>query len=87
MRDISLKAGEGFSPSRNHTDSNKNILLTHSKWRLNQVQLQVFKGYRGKSFEAPGQIVSFQVSVLAGSDIADRLLSRFYRHLPTKAGS
>lgn len=26
-----------------------NILITHTKWQLNEVQLQIFKSFRGKS--------------------------------------
>ena len=37
--------GEGFNPFGKHTCNSKHILLiTHTKWQLNEVQLQMFKG-------------------------------------------
>lgn len=34
---ISLAAEEGFNPHRKHTDNNKNILITHTRWQLSEV--------------------------------------------------
>lgn len=31
---------EGFNPSRKHIHNKKNILITHTKWQLNDVQLK-----------------------------------------------
>ena len=46
-------SGKGsLNLSRKHTYNNKNMLITHTKWQANEVQLQVFKGSRRKTSEA-----------------------------------
>ena len=44
---------EGLNLWEKHTysDNKENIFITHTKWQLNEVQLQVFKGSRGRRSE------------------------------------
>lgn len=51
---ISFVARKSFNSFRKHTCNKKNFLVTHTKWQLNKVQLQVLKGHRGKNSEASG---------------------------------
>ena len=52
--DVGFAAGEVFNLSGKHTYNNKNILVIYTKWQLNEVQLQVFEGSRGRRSEASG---------------------------------
>ena len=52
--------GEGEAVTHpENTYNNKNILMSHRKWQLNEVQLQVLKGAGGRSCEASGREVVF----------------------------
>ena len=53
--------GEALTHPEN-TSNNKNILMSHRKWQLNEVQLQVLKGPRGRTSEASGDGNSFSSS-------------------------
>ena len=52
-------AVESLRPSRKHTIDNKNTVITHTKWQLNEVQLQVCQGSRGRRSETSGDKSSF----------------------------
>lgn len=56
---VSLLGEKGFAPPGKHTYNNKDILVTHATWQLNEVQLQVSKGSRRRRFEASGNKSSF----------------------------
>lgn len=44
VRVSALGQGEGFTPSGKCTSNNKNILMTHTNWQVNEVHRQVLKG-------------------------------------------
>lgn len=50
---ISLVAGKGSNPSGKHTNKNKNILITYTRWQLKEVKLQVFKCPEGGKLRPP----------------------------------
>lgn len=47
MQNICLVVREGFNTTRMYTYSNKEILLTHTKWQLNDVQLKCIMVHEG----------------------------------------
>lgn len=56
---ISFVAVEGLRPSREHTNDNKNTVIIHTNWQLNEVQLQVCQGSTGRRSEASGDKSNF----------------------------
>lgn len=80
---VSLGAREGFIQFRKHTQKSKNLFLTYTIWQLNEVQLQILKWSRGKSFEVSGNKKFFQDYEPETSEIGDKQFSQFYRRLPT----
>ena len=61
-------AGESLKLSGKHTENNKYISVTHTKWQLNEVQLQALKRRRRSKSEASWDKNSFsRIIDLTGS--------------------
>lgn len=52
-------AKEGFNPSGKHTYNNRNTFITHTKWQLSEVQVQMLKGLEGGVLSPLGTEIVF----------------------------
>lgn len=75
-------AGGGSIPSGKHTDNNKDISVTHTRWQLNEVQLWVIKGSPG-NFDASGNKHSFsRIISLTGQALVVNVFCHFVEVSP-----
>lgn len=75
---MSFAGGEGFSLSWKRIYNNENILKTHVKWQLNEVQLQVFKATRRRSEASESKTSFSRIMDLTGQTM---LVDCFYNFI------